>query len=56
MVYINIPFVQENNRINKNSVKKEIQSWILAITPKRLLIRLFTILDRAELISRVKIR
>lgn len=26
MVYINIPFVPENNRINKDSTKKELQA------------------------------
>lgn len=36
MVFINIPFVPENNRINKNSVKKEIQSLDISDNAKQI--------------------
>lgn len=36
MVYINIPFVNENNRINKISVKKEIQSLDISDNAKEI--------------------
>ncbi len=35
MVYINIPYVPENNRINKDSTKKEIEALAISDSAKQ---------------------